>query len=316
MSGVGRMKKEGAEVGDLAGVRLIGVPYASGERGVRMGRGPLEIFSDSTDSALSRIQETDPEARLMWVDRDYPDGNDVRLPKFEPMSRIIAQNWEIQRLVDEALADSRIPVLSSGNCATSLGVLGGINRDDIGVVWLDAHADSSTPETSPSGLFDGMPVAIINGRCWKAMREEIPGFHVVPEDRIVSVGMHGLVGGRPGPIGEVVDRAAARRAGNWDEALHLTLERLRTRVKSVYLHVDTDVMDPAHGAVSPYAVPGGLTPDEIVRSIAQVIEMFDVRAINFTAFDPETDPRALTVVRNIVVEAARLITAKMKGSAA
>lgn len=145
------------------------------------------------------------------------------------------------------------------------------------------------------------------------MREDIPGFHTVPDDRFVSVGMHGILSDRPGPLGRVVNRAAADAAGSWDEAVLDALKDLRTRVNTVYLHVDTDVMDPKYGAVSPYTDPGGLSPEEIISTIEHVVRMFDVRAINFTAFDPSTDPRALPVVRSNVAKAAELLTKKEKG---
>jgi arginase len=56
------------------------------------------------------------------------------------------------------------------------------------VVWFDAHGDFNTPETTLSGFFDGMGLAMAAGYCWKPLLETIPGFRAVSEANIVHIG--------------------------------------------------------------------------------------------------------------------------------
>lgn len=289
-------------------VSLIGTPYGMGQRGFKFGAGPLALLA--ADRLPMRLAEEQVAYSLAWVDADEPSGGTIQLPEGDQLARYLQQNYVIQELVKEARSKGEFPLLSSGSCTTSLGVLGGLDDDGVGVIWIDAHADASTPETSGSGFIDGMPVAMINGRCWKAYRESIPGFHIVPEDRILSVGMHDLRPNRPGPIGRVVDRDAATQAGSWLAALTQALDELATHTDRVYVHFDTDALDARVAWVHQWAAEGGLSPEEIKDTLGAIFERFTVLALNFTAFDPSVDERALPIIESIACLVAELATAK------
>ena len=67
--------------------------------------------------------------------------------------------------VAEAVSAEALPVVLSGNCITSVGTVAGIGEPDLGVIWLDAHGDFNTPETTLGGFLDGMALATLTGRC-------------------------------------------------------------------------------------------------------------------------------------------------------
>ena len=71
-----------------------------------------------------------------------------------------------------AADDSRMPFALLGECTLAPAVTGGLRRRHPGValVWIDAHGDLNTPETSPSGFLGGMPVAVALGWCHDALR--------------------------------------------------------------------------------------------------------------------------------------------------
>ena len=60
------------------------------------------------------------------------------------------------------------------------------------VLWLDAHGDYNTPETTTGGFLDGMALAMLTGRCWRAMTAQVPGFEPVAEKRVVMFGTRDL----------------------------------------------------------------------------------------------------------------------------
>lgn len=276
---------------------LIGVPYGFGVRDYFIGNGPRALFAN--DELPAFLSHEGLDFNLEWVDADEPESLTLQLPEGDQMSRTLAQIYQLRELVADAKANSRFPLVSAGNCNSALGVVGGLAEENLGIVWLDAHADASTPETSVSGFFDGMPLAIINGQCYQPVRESIPGFSTIPEDRIVSVGMHDLQEGRPGPIGQVVNRARIDEAGGLKPALTEALDELSQRTDRVYLHIDTDVLDSRVAAVHKFAanVVGGFSATEVEAAIDLVFERFTVLACNLTAFDPTFDSRTLPVVR-------------------
>lgn len=287
-------------------VSMIGTPYGMGIRGFKFGTGPLALLADG--ELPKALSDAGVNATLEWVDADEPGGHSLQLPAGDQLARYLQQNYDIQAKVSAARSAGRFPLLSSGSCTTALGVMGGLDTDDVGVIWIDAHADASTPETSVSGFFDGMPVAIINGQCWKAYRESIPGFHTVPTDRIISVGMHDLQPNRPGPVGRLVDRDAADAAGGWLDALNAALADLSTRTKRVYIHFDTDALDGDVAKTHEWAAAGGLSVQELEDTLDAIFDQFDVLAINFTAYDADVDPKALPIIKHFAAHAAKRAT--------
>jgi arginase len=144
---------------------LIGVPYSHGERGVLLGHGPIVMLAD--DRVPARIRACGSKVDVQWVDKDDASLEE-RLAPGDLMTKYLVQNRLVAQMVLGACAKGALPNVFSGDCNVSIGVLSGLRRDRVGVVWLDAHPDADTPDTSMTGLFDGMAVATIAGRCWKA----------------------------------------------------------------------------------------------------------------------------------------------------
>jgi arginase len=290
---------------------LIGVPYHLGQRDISMGLGPRLLLDDDCVPAMLRAEGIDFDVR--WVDADEP-GEDDRLVPADQMSRQLVQNRRISELVAEASADGALPVLCSGNCNSSIGVISGLSDPGIGIVWFDAHADADTSSSSLSGLFDGMPVATIAGLCWQAWAEQIPGFKPIEESRMAMAGMHACTQG-PGerkirgagtPLGTVVDRGAIAAAGDVPTALAAALDRLEEAgVERVYLHIDLDVLDEQEGRSSLYTAPGGLKAREVIEGVDTVFGRLPVAAVTFSAYDPDVDPRMREIVPKIVGDVSK-----------
>ena len=286
---------------------LIGVPYHLGQRGISMGRGPLVLLADAM--VPNRLRGLGVDVEISWVDADDPRDDEPFVPG-DQMARHLVHNRALAQRVAEARAAHRAPLVSSGNCNSSIGVTSGLADPRLGVVWLDAHADAETPEHSADGLFDGMTVSVLAGRCWKAWREQIPGYRPIPPERIVMVGQHDRYadGGWPHenlePLGRVVDPPVIAEHG-FERALGDALDVLALQADSVYLHVDTDVIDADIAKSSLYTAKGGLTPAQTARAIQMVSERFDVAATTFSAYDPDIDPRMLKIVPDLMEAAAR-----------
>ncbi len=80
----------------------------------------------------------------------------------------------------------------AGSCDVYLGVLSGMGRAGCGIVWIDAHGDFNTPQSSASGFFPGMSLAIAAGHCYQQLWAPIGDSTPVPEDNITLVGVRSL----------------------------------------------------------------------------------------------------------------------------
>jgi arginase len=244
---------------------LVEVPYDLGRADVNGGRGASVLADALQDERCERTA-------VRW------DG--------EARNQIAASMAVVQALaarVRDVVREGGFPVVLAGNCHSCLGTVAGIGGG-IGAVWLDAHADFNTPDSSTTGFFDGMALALLTGAGWPRLRDQVEGLRPIPEDHVV------LADARDADEGERERLAGSRvrQAGLGD--LPAALDSLRERVDAVYLHVDLDVLDPSAGRANPWAVDGGLTADELTKAIDAVGERFAIRAAAFTAYWPESDP--------------------------
>src|SRR5439155_3939234 len=69
-------------------------------------------------------------------------------------------------VVARVIAARRFPLVLGGGCDVSKGILSGFNHSQCGVLWVDAHGDFNTPESTISGYFCGMSLAVIAGHCY------------------------------------------------------------------------------------------------------------------------------------------------------
>ena len=262
-------------------ITLIQVPYDSGHYARRMGRGPVDLIQGGLETMLEHA------------------GHDVRVLELrldEGFLTEVGTAFDTQRLVAECvaaeIAEGRLPLILSGNCATSVGTMAGAGATSTGVVWLDSHGDFNTPETTHSGFFDGMVLAMLIGDCWTTAAADVPGFKPVPESHILTVGARDLDTAEEVRLdaSEIrrVEVEAIRTAGA-PAAIEDDLKALAARVDGAYLHIDLDVLDPEVAQVNSYQAPSGLTVEEIIAVIETLADHLPLRAAALTAFDPQLD---------------------------
>ena len=177
--------------------------------------------------------------------------------------------------VDDAFAAGDVPVLLAGDCAICITTLPAAvrNRPEVKILWLDAHGDFNSPESTGSGYLGGMCLAGASG-VWDA------GFgESAPPERIVLAGVRDL-----DPDERVLlERSPATVIG---ASTVETLVAVKNALDGapVYIHFDTDVIDPEH---FPAAVPapGGLHPDRLYDLIDSVLEDSELAGIEITNFD-------------------------------
>ena len=163
-----------------------------------------------------------------------------------------------ERVADAVRDGAGLPVVQSGDCTTSLGIVAGLQRTgaDPGVVWFDAHGDVQTLETSTSGYLGGLPLRLLAGYRPELIADEL-GLRAVPEDRIVLAGARDL----DPPEVQYLAGAAIRRRQVTDLAVADLPDG------PLYVHLDVDVLDPGGlpGLILP--VSGGQDPDQVSRAL-------------------------------------------------
>ena len=149
-------------------VAIIGAPLdlGAGRRGVDMGPSAVRVAGLGGRLAALGYHVTDlgniPAAQPEAVDDAGP--SDAKY-----LSQIAASCERLGELVAQALADGKTPLVLGGDHSIAVGTVAGVSRffresgRKIGLLWMDAHADMNTPQSSPSGNVHGMPLACCVG---------------------------------------------------------------------------------------------------------------------------------------------------------
>ena len=182
--------------------------------------------------------------------------------------------------VDDALSGGRVPVIAAADCSIAVTTLPAAlrHRPDAMVLWLDAHGDYNTPDTSGSGYLGGMCLA---GACgeWDAGLGD-----TIAADRLVLAGVRDLDAGER----ELLERSAATVVG---ASVVETLVAVKNALDGapVFIHLDLDVLDPEEFPAAVYPTPGGLSSDKLYDLMEAVAEDSEVVGIEVTAFEPPDD---------------------------
>ena len=169
--------------------------------------------------------------------------------------------------IDDALSAGRRPLLLAGDCSIALSTLPVAvrHRPDVRVVWIDAHADFNTPDTSPSGFLGGMPLA---GACglWDT------GFGAgLDPARVAMLGVRDVDGGER----VLLDTRGVGHPESPDALVGLP----------VFVHLDLDVLDPA---VLPAQFPaaGGWSWSRLRRVLSELVEGSELVGAEVTSAHP------------------------------
>ncbi|MFV9505719.1 MAG: arginase family protein [Oscillochloridaceae bacterium umkhey_bin13] len=150
--------------------------------------------------------------------------------------------------VANGLRAGRAVLVSGGNCSHCVGVFAGMQRalgptTRIGMVWLDAHGDFNTPNTTLTGMLGGMPVAVCAGLGYARWRELAGVLAPLPTDRIVFVDVRNLDVPEEQLIRATEATIAAAAPGRPGADLAAAISDLAARCDVIYLHVDSDILD-------------------------------------------------------------------------
>jgi arginase len=175
-------------------------------------------------------------------------------------------------------------------------VVAGLAAPRLGVCWLDAHADFNTPETTTTGLLDGMAMSTIVGHCWTGMLQELRGFRRVAPRDVLLVGARDL---DPDEEIRLIEQGVRRHGGprGWDGSIGSMVPD----VPFLHLHLDLDVIDPAEGRANRHAVDGGLTVGYLFGIIGELRRTRRLRSATIASYDPsyDTDGRVSDAARRI-----------------
>ena len=278
---------------------LIGLPLysLSAYRGMAMGvhslreAGIAEVLSGSTNSFIDL-----GDVRLSEIDADTGPKNLKNFPQF------LKDTDSLESAASKVGSEDFVFCLG-GECELIVGTLAGFKRvfkGKPGVVWIDAHGDFNTPETSPSGFIGGMGLAMACGRGPRLSPTIERARPLLDEENVVHVASRAL------DEAEYAAMSSSRMKLYPSTTVHTqgivkvageTAAYLAARCDWIICHLDVDAIDPEIIPAVNFPAPGGLSINEVTTIVENLKKTGKLRIFNLTAYNPTSDKNHISSQR-------------------
>lgn len=258
-------------------ITFIISPFHVGQYQHRVGNGPERILQWNLIPQIEELGVSTHLSEISPVD-DF-EGEIGR--SFEILRRT-------SRLVSEAKAANSFPIVLSGNCMATVGVICGLGVRDLGVVYFDAHDDMDTPSTNDNGYLDAMGLTMLAEQSFHKLWKTVPGSDAVTNfkfDKFIYCGLRASEQVQElEKLGCDVIRGDAEAKVDFAERLTTSIQSLKEIPTAI--HLDLDVLDESVGKVNGYETPGGLMPDELIECLGLVARQTKSTSLTVCSFNP------------------------------
>jgi arginase len=205
-------------------------------------------------------------------------------------------------------------------CPSMPGLVAGLQHSGptrepikIGMLWLDAHPDFNTPETTRSGSLGGMPVAVATGRALQVMRLDATLDPPLSDRHVVMGGVR-----LTDPLEQslldqsMIEQVSVDDLRNMTPAVWTQLDRINRLVDKIYVHIDMDVLDPREVMAHGNKVPNGPSSEQLAKLFEAIFTRYPkASAIGFATIPP-TDEGGLSIaaLNRMIAAAVRGVKAR------
>jgi arginase len=277
-------------------VQIVSVPYRYDERDEGLGLGPTALIESGLVQKLrdSGIDVLEPAVASL--------APEIRVEG--PISLNIGHlGAHTAELVANARNAGDVVLVLAGDDTATVGVMSGLERAHgagarIGLVWLDAHGDFNTPETTYSGILAGMPVAILAGLAGPLWRGSAGLAAPIPTDRIVVAGIRELDEKEESLLRSTDVKILMAKESTTGTAYRDAIHKLEEKVDLIYLHVDLDVLDPALVPSSSTPSRNGLEIGQAATLLRVVLSTGKVACVSVAGLNPGAGDRGRRSLRS------------------
>lgn len=275
---------------------IIGAPLdlGQGRRGVDMGPSAVRVANLNARLASLGYEIEDIGNVAVEQAEAWPEGD----PHAKYLPQIAAACDLLALQVSAALTRNRLPLVLGGDHSVAIGTVSGVSSfyhergQKIGVIWLDAHADMNTPDTSPSGNIHGMPLACLVGM-GPAELVDLGGFRPKADPRnTVIVGLRDVDQMERPHVADSGVRAFTMR--DIDErgmraVMADAIQFASDGTAGVHISLDMDFVDPqdAPGVGTP--VRGGVTYREAHLAMEMICDSSRMLSMEVVEVNPVID---------------------------
>lgn len=274
-------------------IAFIGVPIALGadSKGVEQApdfyrqAGAIEMMDHiACCYDLGNVQSS------IIAEGKYAANHDVKY-----LDTLVDMTTQLREKVASVIRQGYFPLVVGGDHSLGLGSVSGVamETDNVAVIWLDAHGDFNTEETSPSGNLHGMPCAALMGWC-KTKMKNVP-IKNVPSTHFYWIGARDLDPGEKRMAEEynlhIYTSENVRKKGMKTIMNDILKDIAAQHIDKIHVSIDVDSMDPSIVCGTGTKVDGGLQNGEFYTFIDEVFNTKSVISADFVEYNPILDDK-------------------------
>ena len=285
-------------------IGIIGVPSSAGARQTGQEQAPrafrqASLVEHLRSAGLSVTDFGDLPEVLFQPDEQNPKGQNLQLV-VEVAERVATQ-------VEAVVREDHLPIVLGGDCTIALGVLAGLirHKPNLGLMYFDGDIDLNTPDTTESGIFDGMVMAHIIGKGVDALARIGPRYPLLAEENITLFGYNTEASWIDAVETEVLAQCrmmtypSSQIQGKVKESAAEALARLEGKADSILVHFDVDVIDYDDFPVGDVPHQHGISFDETMAGLSVFVASKKLAGLVLTEFNAGRDADG-TIARRFV----------------
>jgi len=274
----------------------VGLDLGAGRRGVDMGPSAFRVAD--IHGKVRELGYTVEDGGDLEV--SIPETQEPGNPRLKYLREIRDTCVRLRDRVMEILGKGGVPVVLGGDHSIAMGTIAGLSRfhrerkQKVGLVWFDAHADSNTAETTPTGNIHGMPLAVVLGMGAPELVNLAGACPMVDGSRAAVVGLRDVdPAERPNVkasgIGAYTMRDVDERGmrGVMEDAIR----RATSGTAGIHVSFDLDAMDPEEAPGVGTPSPGGLSYREAHLAMEMLADTGKVLSVELVEVNPILDHR-------------------------
>ena len=273
-------------------IRVIGVPMDLGadRRGVDIGASAIRYAG--LNDHLRKLGHSVHDIGNLVVPQ--PESHPLGNPRVKYLEPIVQVCDELASIVTDSLEENEFPLVLGGDHSIALGSISGVAsvHKNIGVLWIDAHADFNTDETTPSGNVHGMILAALAGLGHKDLVNVCGWAPKIHTETIVIVGARDLDPAERERLhanaihvftmSDIDQRSIA-------EVMREALAIAGLHKDGIHLSLDMDALDPKEAPGVGTPVPGGLTYREAHLAMEMIADTHNLVSMDVVEVNPILD---------------------------
>lgn len=226
------------------------------------------------------------------------------------LDAVVDLNEHLKASVKEAYDQGEFPLVFGGDHALAIGSITGVAQAEHSVLWIDAHGDCNTEESSDSKRIHGMPLAVVQGHGHPSLTDLVD--QPIEARNILLVGIRSLDDEEEALMKQWGVRwltmEAIRKQGL--EWMHHEVMLFARQAKHLHVSFDCDSMDPMHYPGVNTPVRGGFVSEEILPLLKDVLSLDTISSMDIVEYNPTRDPNFDTL--NLIQAITKLLETQLR----